>query len=476
MLQYSESDLPDDLKLVLGGRDHEREVPAYPQSPTWIVNRAFEKVQAVIDATMSAYLRRCSELGLQHSYVLGLDILISGEVDANDRVVDIKPTLVEGPCCNSKPACPYIDSYRLYRRAQLAGLDPDRVESPLHPTKIHAALIDALRAVWQVKTGAANPVIGVLSRVYADSREETALQLLIEACRDVGLRALRIAPEDNPTVANGKLVAEGVPIDVCQRNLPAYDMTKEYGEELGRQIVEQTPETLFFNPWEVDVLRSKAIEEEVFRSHEVAGGQPVSRPRTLIGPEATPDAVAELFDHGGYALKHSDSTGGRGVFLHVNLERANHVFDNLYGRYDGHHMQLHGSGSKADFLAPLQNLAADTVIQQLRVIDSRPIGSGVKLAYDLRVNLLFNAMEKSWTIISGISRGVPMGLDIESDARAEGSIPLLGQGNSLLTNVSSGAHIAPLIMGTTAEENMKAMTFGSLLTALNQGENIWVPD
>ena len=467
-----------DLRLLLGGRDHERQVPAYPQSPTWIVNAAYDQVRTVIDATMAAYLRRCSELGLQHSYYIGLDILISGEIDPSGRVVDIKPTLVEGPCCNSNPACPHIDSYRLFRRGQLAGLDPYRVASPVHPAKIQAAHIDALRAVWQAKTGEANPVIGVLSRVYDDSREETAFQLLIEACRKLGLRALRIAPEDNPTVAKGKLVADGVPIDVCQRNLPAYDMTSEYGEELGRQIVEQTPETLYFNPWEVDVLRSKAVEEEVFRSHEAAGGQPVSRPKTLIGAEATPDAVAELFDRGGFALKHSDSTGGRGVYLHVNLERANHVFDNLYGRYDGLHMELHGS--KADFLAPLQNLANDTVIQQLRVIDSRPIEGGVKLAYDLRVNLLFNALEKSWTIVSGISRSVPMGVDIESDPNqrpsGEPGIGALGQGNSLLTHVSSGASIAPLIMGTTAPENIKAMTFGPLLTALNQGEDMWVPD
>ncbi len=445
-------------------------MPAYPASPTWIVNGAFERVSAVVDAALAAYHRICAERGLQHSYYLGFDILITGELDPSGRVVDIRPTIVDGPCCNSMPACPYIDSYRLYQRALLAGGEPDQVKSAVHPTKIQETMIAAFRKIWQAKTGETSPVMAVMTRTYDDSREETANSLMVQACRDAGLQAFRITPEENPSVSNGKLVVEGVPIDVCYRCLRAVEVPGIYGEELAEGILTGSPETEYVNPWQMDTLRPKATEEECFRAHEAAGGEPVSRPRTLIGAEATTNAVAEMFERGGYVLKQSGPTAGAGVHLHLNSERVRRTFDQLYGRYDGTHMELHPGNDMDTALAPFAGLASDSVVQQLRVIDSRSIGEGLRLAYDTRINLIFDAIEKHWTIISGFSRGVPMGqasVASHSEPRAPG--------NSLLTDVGAGAHMAPLIMGTTAASNTKAMTFGPLLTALNQGETAWTP-
>ncbi len=450
-----------DYTLLYGGRGHERIVEGHPESPTWIVNDAFDKVKSVVDTSMAAYHHYCTEQGLPHSYFLGLDILVTGEIDADGNVADIRPTILEGPCSNSNPACPYIDSYRLFRRAELLGIDPDRVEFPVHPTQILDKLIAMFRGVWAAKTGDSNPVVGILTRAYPESEEETAHQLTLDACLAAGLRAFRITPDENPGVENGKLTVAGVPIDVCYRRIERKDVAEFYGPDLAPRLIKDTRETLFLNPWEVDVLRSKAVEERCFRSYEAATGKPVSRPQTLIGREATPDAVAAMVDRGGYARKRASSMGGRQVFLHANLKRVSRVFDQIYGRYDGYHMNLHNGDSPADFLAPLQNIEPDTIVQQLRVIDSRPTEIGYKLAYDTRINVLFDPVTQRWDIVSGISRSVPMGVDF--------------QGNSLITNVSAGAHIAPLFMGTT-EKPTTDLTFGPLLTALNRGETVWAPD
>ncbi len=124
-------------------------------------------------------------------------------------------------------------------------------------------------------------------------------------------------------------------------------------------------------------------------------------------------------------------------------------------------MNLHTGESPVDFLAPLENIDPDTAVQQLRVLDSRPAEIGYKLAYDTRINVLFDPVAQHWDIVSGISRSVPMGVEF--------------QGNSLITNVTAGAHIAPLFMGTT-EKPTTNLTFGPLLTALNRGETTWLAD
>ena len=110
-------------------------------------------------------------------------------------------------------------------------------------------------------------------------------------------------------------------------------------------------------------------------------------------------------------------------------------------------------------LKKFDNFKEDTSIQQLRFLDARDLGDGKKLAYDTRINVLYDELEKKWEFLSGISRSVPCGENVES-------------GNSLLTNISSGAEISPLIMGYTKDKSThKNMTFGPLLKALMEGKH-----
>jgi acyl-CoA reductase-like NAD-dependent aldehyde dehydrogenase len=89
----------------------------------------------------------------------------------------------------------------------------------------------------------------------------------------------------------------------------------------------------------------------------------------------------------------------------------------------------------------------------MRVIDSRKLTEG-KLVYDTRINVLYNEKSKVWEVLSGISRVVKCG-------------PKVQNGNSILTNVSSGAEIAPLIIGHTKKgKSLEGMSFGPLLTAM----------
>ncbi len=451
--------MQEDLRLLDGGRGHEEEVPGHPESPTWVVNAAWDKVSAVGKAALDAYMRYCEEEGLPHSYLLGLDILVTGEADPSGRkVVDIRPTMLEGPCCNSYPACPNIDSYRLYRRASMIGQEPDLVTYPTHPTEILVKLVSMFRSAWAAFRAGTDPVVGILTRPYPESEEETAHNLVLEACRKAGLQVHRITPDERPGVAGGKLTVGGTPIDVCYRRIERIHVPMFYGEVLARKIFEETPETLFLNPWKVDDLRSKTIEETCFRRHEAAGGAPVSRPTTLLGDEITPEAVGDLMARGGYAMKKWNSTGGKGVFLHINMDTSKAIFDRLYGRYDGRHMLPLSGDAIEDALKAFGSFDEDAAVQQLRVIDARPMEGEERLVYDTRINVIYDAMRKEWDFLSGISRCVPCGVE--------------GAGNSLLTNVTSGAHISPLIMGRA--ESVKApMRFGPLLEAMLRGETEW---
>jgi hypothetical protein len=448
----------EDLRLLDGGRGREEEVPAHPDTPTWIVNQAFERVKDVARNSLDAYMLYCSEENLPHSYLLGLDILITGRADASGkRVVDIRPTILEGPCCNSYPACPNIDSYRLYRRAGMAGQEPDLVSYDLHPTKIRDAIVSTFRAAWAALGNDGDPRVAVLTRPYEESEEESAHNLILEGCRNAGLDARRITPAENPAVKDGKLWVDGGPVDVCYRRIERIHVPQFYGEITGNRIIRETPGTLYINPWKVDDMRSKTVEERVFRRYEAATGKTVSRPRTLLGDEISPATVGELAQAGGYALKEWNSTGGKGVFLNVNHGLVKDIYRRLYGRYDGRHMQL-----VEDVDADLQrftDFTEDTAVQQLRIIDARDLGGGKSLAYDTRINVLYDAMQKKWNIISGISRSVPCGPDVES-------------GNSLLTNISAGAEVAPLILGT-ADRVQSPMRFGPLLSAIMEGRTEW---
>ncbi len=444
----------EDLRLLDGGRGCETEVAAHPEMPTWIVNKAFDMVSEVAFNALDAYMLYCREEKIPHSYLLGLDILVTGIADRKGgKVVDIRPTMLEGPCCNSYPACPNIDSYRLYKRSALEGQNPDMVEYPLHPARIRDAIVSAFRAAWAANGGSGDPVVGLITRPYAESEEETAHNLILEGCRNAGLKALRITPDENPKVVNGKLTVGGTPVDICYRRIERIHVAQFYGLALASRIINETPGTLFMNPWKVDDLRSKTIEEKVFRRWEKATGKKVSRPKTLLGSEITPDSVRELMETGGYALKEWNSTGGKGVYLHTNAKLVKRIYDKLYLRYDGRHMVL-VDDIKAD-LGKFASFSQDASIQQMRVIDARELKPGVKLVYDTRINVLYDAMKKKWNIISGISRCVPCGPDV-------------GNGNSLLTNISSGAEVAPLVIGK-AKEIKSPMRLGPLLSALMDG-------
>ncbi len=83
---------------------------------------------------------------------------------------------------------------------------------------------------------------------------------------------------------------------------------------------------------------------------------------------------------------------------------------------------------------------------------------GKKLVYDTRINVLYNPYDEKWEFLSGMSRSVPCGNMVEN-------------GNSLLTNVSMGAEISPLIFGHVKEgADRSEIKYGPLLTAMMKGE------
>ena len=279
----------------------------------------------------------------------------------------------------------------------------------------------------------------------------------MRAFRDAGIRVFRVTPEENPAVENGKLVVAGVPIDMVYRRIERIHVPVFYGEELGRKITEEAKGTFWVNPWKVDDLRSKTMEEKCFREWEKETGRILSRPDTLLEDEISKSSVRELSARSGYALKKWNSTGGKGIFLHLRKEVTGDIVDKLYHRYDGRHMFLLDKEMFDKELERFEDFKEDTAIQQLRLIDSRDIAVG-KLVYDTRINVLYNSLKKKWQILSGISRSVPCGKEVAS-------------GNSLLTNISAGAEIAPLVIGRSKPgAGTGKMVFGPLATALMQGK------
>ncbi|MBN1354851.1 hypothetical protein JXA40_01130 [bacterium] len=450
----------EDLRLTDGGLGHEIEIPCYDESPTWLVDRAWDEVQTVAENALSAYMKFCRQENYRHSYLLGLDILFMGKIDPGNprRLIDIRPTLVEGPCCNSYPACPAVDAYKLYRRLQVKQFDPDRIEYPTHPTMVRQKIANLLTGLHRMNGGNGLPRVAVFTRPYPESEEETAHVLMLNAFRRAGMEAYRITPDEKPEVKKGRLWIHGNPLDIVYRRIERIHVPVFYGDKLAHQIIHETPATIFVNPWEIDDLRSKTIEERCFRLWEAEHpDKPVSRPVTLLNEEVTPENVLKLAQYGGWVMKKWNSTGGKGVFLHFNDPVTAEAVKHLYLKADGRHMVHLDASEMQKELAGFESFNEDTAIQQLRLIDARVLDSDRRLVYDTRINVLFNP-EMGWEFISGMSRSVSCG-------------PGLQNGNSLLTNITSGAEISPLIMGySRTPELTEGLNFGPILSAIMNGK------
>lgn len=442
----------EDIRLWDGGRGEERILPAYFQYPTWIVDELWDSFQEVCNSALSAYLHYTEKTSIPHSYLLGLDVLITGQMnpDNPNEITDIRPVLVEGPCCNSYPACPNWFASRLYKNTVLNNTNPDSVEYPVHPEKILDAVIDMLLSVWKYKGNASKPIVGIFTRPYPESEEEAAHIMTYNAIKNRGIEVYRITPDEKPYVKNGKIWVDGKAIDIGYRRIERIHVPEFYGKELADDIINNTPDTVWINPWKVDDLRSKTLEEKAFRMWEKDTKGYVPRPETLLEDEINTESVKRLAHNGGYVMKKWNSTGGRGVFLYTYLSKSKNAYDFLYLKYDGIHMELLDEEKLNNELQIFRNFKEDTSIQQLRFPDAKVLSENERLVYDTRINVVYLPVEKKWIFVSGISRSVKCGPNVE-------------RGNSLLTNVSSGAEVAPLVMGYTKKGHSRDhMLFGPL--------------
>jgi len=471
-------EFPEHLQLLMGDRDHESPLPAYLESPTWILDKAWDQFQVVARTSLDAYMHYCKVNNLAHSYLLGLDILVMGEIDPKDpnKVIDIRPTLLEGPCCNSYPACPNLWASRLYGQLKYIGKNPDVVDYPIHPTKILDRICTLFKGIWtKYGTTDRKPIVGVFTRPYDLSEEETAHNLTLQALKDAGFEGYRITPDEKPEVKDGKLWVNGKPIDMVWRRIERVHLTgqahpphreykemewvKFYEENFAQQVVDDTPKTIFINPWKIDDLRSKTIEERAFRMYEAEyPDKYISRPITLLDDEINYSSVKKMAEKGGWVMKKWDSTGGKGIFLHVNEALAGTVASKLYSRYNGRHMIVLDPDKMETELQKFNDFDEDTAIQQLRYTDARDLGNNKRLAYDTRINVIYDPVNNKWDFLSGMSRSVPCGPTVEN-------------GNSLLTNVSMGAEISPLIMGYVKPgADRSEIKYGPLLDAMVEGK------
>lgn len=448
--------IKEDIKLWDGGRGEETILPAYFQYPTWIVDELWDSFQEVCNSALSAYLHYTDKMKLPHSYLLGLDVLITAQINPDNpsEISDIRPVLVEGPCCNSYPACPNWFANRLYKNTILHNTRPDSVDYPVHPTKILDAVIDMMLGVWEIKGNSKKPVIGIFTRPYPESEEEAAHIMTYNAIKDRGLEVYRITPDEKPYVKENRIWVSGKAIDIGYRRIERIHVPEFYGKELGEDIINNTQNTIWINPWKVDDLRSKTLEEKAFRMWEKDTGGYVSRPLTLLEDEITMESVRNLANNGGYVMKKWNSTGGKGVFLYTYLPKSKKAYDYLYKKYDGIHMELLDEERLNEELKIFENFKEDTSIQQLRFPDAKTLSQEEKLVYDTRINTVYNPAEEKWVFVSGISRSVKCGHNVK-------------KGNSLLTNVSSGAEVAPLVMGYTKKgETRNHMLFGPLAKSI----------
>ncbi|MBU1627174.1 hypothetical protein KKB18_07365, partial [bacterium] len=165
---------PEELRIYQGGVGTEEDIPSHVDSPTWIVDQAWDKVKEVAESSLAAYMNYCETENIPHSYLLGLDILITGVADkTGNKIIDIRPTILEGPCCNSYPACPNFFSLRLYNNLLHRGLDPNAyVDSPTDPTKIVEKIVATFQQIWKAKGHKKPPVCAVFTRSYPESEEE----------------------------------------------------------------------------------------------------------------------------------------------------------------------------------------------------------------------------------------------------------------------------------------------------------------
>jgi len=54
-------DFPEHLQLLIGDRGHESTLPAYLESPTWIVDNAWDEFQTVARNALNAYMHFCQK-------------------------------------------------------------------------------------------------------------------------------------------------------------------------------------------------------------------------------------------------------------------------------------------------------------------------------------------------------------------------------------------------------------------------------
>ena len=87
---------PEELRIYQGGVGTEEDIPSHVDSPTWIVDQAWDKVKEVAQKSLEAYMNYCETENIPHSYLLGLDILITGVADeTGNKITDIRPTILE---------------------------------------------------------------------------------------------------------------------------------------------------------------------------------------------------------------------------------------------------------------------------------------------------------------------------------------------------------------------------------------------
>lgn len=457
----------NDSRMLVGWGVEDKAIPVHSGSPTVVTGWVRRDVLRLCKVVLDAYLEGSRRASRPFSYLVGLDIAITGEigrVDGRLAVVDIEPVLIEGPFCNGLPSCPSFMPVRLEPSLDVRG-------NLLDPAHVIERLIRLFRQIWSGAGRSGDPVIGVLTMAPKDCFENLAHQQIVEECRRSGLEAVRLSPGSDLEVHGGRVHCAGHAVDLIYRRIERSRILEDFAEPVGRQIVEETEKTLWTNHPDSDDLRSKVFEEEAFRDWEARTGRRIPRPRTLVGGEISAAAIRGFLARGGFVVKEADTSGGAGVRLVLDEPLNRPVFEQLYGRFDGPHMDVCEGAALAAKVTRAARPEVEGVVQQLRALDARNLEPGRALVYDLRVTCLFDPAEATWELVSGFSRVVPCGEDAE--------------GSTLLTNVSAGAHLAPLrilppstdVSGSSAgtAHELETTRHGPLMETLLAGRRQWVP-